>query len=79
MQARHFLIAGALVAGAFAAHTASAASLSPQATLPQSKIESSLVEQAQWRYCRRWRNECADRWGWRTRGFYRCLARRGCA
>jgi hypothetical protein len=29
-------------------------------------------------YCAAWRHECAARWGWETRGFYRCLARHGC-
>jgi hypothetical protein len=41
----------------------------------------SLVEQAQYwdiGRCRAWRRECADRWGWRTERWYRCLARHGC-
>ena len=29
-------------------------------------------------YCSAWRHECAARWGWRTRSFYRCLWRHGC-
>jgi hypothetical protein len=29
-------------------------------------------------YCVGWRHECAARWGWRTRGYYRCLWRHGC-
>lgn len=29
-------------------------------------------------YCSTWREECADRWGWRTRGYYRCMYRHGC-
>jgi hypothetical protein len=29
-------------------------------------------------YCATWRHECAARWGWGTRGFYRCLWRHGC-
>jgi hypothetical protein len=29
-------------------------------------------------YCRAWRWECADRHGWRSRRFYRCLWRHGC-
>jgi hypothetical protein len=28
--------------------------------------------------CRAWRRECADRWGWRTSRYHRCLARHGC-
>ncbi|KAB2919622.1 MAG: hypothetical protein F9K29_04710 [Hyphomicrobiaceae bacterium] len=29
-------------------------------------------------HCRHWRNVCADRWGWHTRGYHRCLWRHGC-
>ena len=29
-------------------------------------------------YCRSWRHECAERWGWGTWRFNRCLARHGC-
>jgi hypothetical protein len=29
-------------------------------------------------YCRNWRWRCADRWGWHTRRYYRCLRRHGC-
>lgn len=29
-------------------------------------------------YCYRWRHACADRWGWRGPGFYRCVRRHGC-
>ena len=29
-------------------------------------------------YCGSWRYECAARWGWHTRGYYRCLWRHGC-
>jgi hypothetical protein len=42
---------------------------------------ASLIEKAQFwdvRRCRAWRRECADRWGWRTERFHRCLARHGC-
>jgi hypothetical protein len=28
--------------------------------------------------CRGWRRECAERWGWRTDRWHRCLARHGC-
>jgi hypothetical protein len=28
--------------------------------------------------CRYWRHECARRWGWGTRRYYRCLWRHGC-
>jgi hypothetical protein len=29
-------------------------------------------------YCTAWRSECADRYGWRSRRFERCLWRHGC-
>jgi hypothetical protein len=48
---------------------------------PHSKAVAGegLVQQIQGgRYCRFIRRECAERWGWRTRGFYICLERRGC-
>jgi hypothetical protein len=40
----------------------------------------SIVEKAQWdiRRCRAWRHECAERQGWGTERFRRCLARHGC-
>ena len=28
--------------------------------------------------CRYWRRECADRWGWETRDYWRCMRRRDC-
>lgn len=31
-----------------------------------------------YRHCRRWRWECANRWGWHTPRFYRCLRYHGC-
>jgi hypothetical protein len=30
------------------------------------------------RYCRNWRGECAERWGWHTPRYRRCLRRHGC-
>ena len=29
-------------------------------------------------YCGGWRAECAARYGWQTRAYYRCLWRHGC-
>jgi hypothetical protein len=50
--------------------------------MPQTKIVDvdggSLLQKAQYGRCRYWRRECADRWGWRTPRFFRCLARHGC-
>lgn len=31
-----------------------------------------------WGYCRMWRHRCAERWGWGTWPFRRCLWRHGC-
>ena len=79
MNGKHWLVAGALVLGAAVApHATSAASLMPQSTLRVTEAEGSLVQKTQWNYCRRWRHECADRWGWRTRSYFQCLARHGC-
>lgn len=79
MNGKHWLVAGALVVGAaLAPQAASAAALAPQSTLRMSEVQDTLVQKTRWRYCRRWRHECADRWGWRTRGYFRCLARHGC-
>jgi hypothetical protein len=43
--------------------------------------QASVVEPAQfWDLgrCRAWRRECAERWGWRSERWHRCLARHGC-
>jgi hypothetical protein len=29
-------------------------------------------------HCSIWRRQCAHRWGWHTRAYYRCLWRHGC-
>jgi hypothetical protein len=29
-------------------------------------------------YCSVWRHRCANRWGWRTRAYFRCVRRHGC-
>jgi hypothetical protein len=43
--------------------------------------DNSLVQQVHWRgyrRCRHWRRECAERHGWGTRRYHRCLWRHGC-
>src|SRR5215475_4816828 len=49
---------------------------------PHSKVtvEGQLLQQVQNYpgYCRFVRRECAERFGWGSRPFYRCLERRGC-
>ena len=78
------LAAGLVLAAAmFAPVGASAAA--PQSPVPGAvTFDGTLVHKAQWGWgwghggCRAWRHECAARWGWRSRGFFRCLARHGC-
>jgi hypothetical protein len=77
MLARFALLSGLAVVGVFGAPMASAA---PQA--PSLSVENAgVVQQAQWwdiDRCRAWRRECADRWGWGSERFHRCLWRHGC-
>lgn len=69
------LLALALAAGA---QSAAAAPMS-QPALNTAELTSSMVQKTQyWGGCRRWRHECAARWGWRSRGYFRCLWRHGC-
>jgi hypothetical protein len=77
MVCKSAIVAGALLVIAAAASPASAITVGPHSKAPVA-IEDSLVQPVQYGYCRRERLICADRWGWRTPGFYRCLARRGC-
>jgi hypothetical protein len=69
------IVAGALIAAAVS--PASALTVGPHSKAPIATED--LLQQVQYGYCRRERLICADRWGWRTPGFYRCLARRGCS
>jgi hypothetical protein len=73
---RYAAIASGLILGgfAFAAQNAVAA---PAAPAYQSLQAESMVEQAQYRYCRRWNRECRARHGggWDYR---RCMRRHGC-
>jgi hypothetical protein len=57
--------------------TANAAPLALLNAAPEA--QQSIVEKAGYRnYCTRSRIECANRWGWRTWRFRRCLSIRGC-
>jgi hypothetical protein len=78
MVCKSAIVAGALLVIAAAASPASAITVGPHSKAPVA-IDDSLAQPVQYGYCRRERFICADRWGWRTPGFYRCLARRGCA
>ena len=70
-----------LTAAMLVPQTSFAAPASPQTPVPLAS-EGFAVEQVhfrrRYRYCRYWRHECADRWGWGTRRYYRCLRRHGC-
>jgi hypothetical protein len=67
--------AAAIAAAAYFAPV-SAAPFTPQQ--PAAAADAGLVQQVRWRRCRYWRHECADRWGWGTGRYYRCLWRHGC-
>ncbi len=76
---RRIAIGGGL---ALAMAVAAGSQIASAATIgPHSKMQAgdSLIQQIQGgRYCRFVRLECAERWGWNSRPFYRCLERRGC-
>ena len=77
MLRRLTILSGLAVAAALAPSPVSAGSQSPFGG-PQSP---AAVQQMQWwdfDRCRGWRRECAERWGWRTERWHRCLARHGC-
>jgi len=59
-------------------HGASAATIGPHSKWIAGEPLVQEVQGGHRYYCRRVRRECADRFGWRTRAFYRCLERRGC-
>jgi hypothetical protein len=66
-----------MLATAFSPIAATAAPGLPQSRIVQGDT-GALLQPAQYRRCHFWHRECAARWGWRTRGFYRCLWRHGC-
>jgi hypothetical protein len=74
MVCKSAIVAGALFVVAAAASPAFAITIGPRSKAPI----ATEAQPVQYGYCRRERLLCADRWGWRTPGFYRCLARRGC-
>jgi len=77
MVCKSAIVAGALFVIAAAASPASAITVGPHSKAPIATED--LAQPVQYGFCRRERFVCAERWGWRTPGFYRCLARRGCA
>jgi hypothetical protein len=69
--------------------SASASTSEAAQLLPRVETNQSLAQPVYWRrhywrpgigggYCWRWRHICADRWGWGSGRFYRCLAIHGC-
>ena len=76
---RTLTVVSGLAAAALFSPTAVVAGALPPAA--PAGVEAAGVQPAQFwdiRRCRAWRRECADRWGWRTERWYRCLARHGC-
>jgi hypothetical protein len=63
----------AMLSGAPGAATAAPVELAPLATLSKQAQSSPAAEKVHYRGGLR--RECASRWGWNTRGFYRCLGR----
>lgn len=70
------LLAAAMLALATPAGAATSAQALPRL---DTMAPQSLVEKAGWRgHCSRWRHICADRWGWGTWRFRRCMVLHGC-
>jgi hypothetical protein len=73
------VLSGLVTAAAIAPSAVKAGTASPLST--QVPARATAIEQVQfWDIgrCRAWRRECADRWGWRSARWHRCLARHGC-
>lgn len=68
--------AAALLAGAAYMTPAAAVQLPGAPAAEQSKLTETV--RYGYRHCRRWRHECAHRWGWGTWRFQRCMRRHGC-
>jgi hypothetical protein len=80
MRLNAIAVAAALAAGvALTSPLATAGSLSAPGAAAAPPASASLMQEVSYRgYCFRWRNICADRWGWGTWRFYRCLRIHGC-
>ncbi|MFA5950544.1 MAG: glycosyl hydrolase family 5 [Hyphomicrobium sp.] len=79
MQPKFLVIAAALATGVAFASPASAnvfASTKAHVSTERSTIE--LVGHRHGGRCQAWRHECADRWGWGTWRFRRCVIAHGC-
>jgi hypothetical protein len=73
---RGVVVASTLVMGGMLV-TGQSAAAAPTLPVGQTLRGEGIVQQAQYRYCRRWHRECRYRWGygWRYR---RCMRRHGC-
>jgi hypothetical protein len=72
------LVAAMLTLGVLAApQLSSAASFAPAAGI--GGPDTSAAQQVRWRdSCRYWRRECAERYGWGSRRYHRCLRFNNC-
>lgn len=77
MRLAPLLAASVVAIGLTAAATGSqAAPLTPLKGLETNQSLATTVDYR--RYCWRWRNICANRWGWGGWRFRRCMVRHGC-
>lgn len=63
-----------------AAGSANATPLASSKPMQSYAAQNSGLEQVYWGAgrCKAWRHECAERWGWGTWRFKRCLIRHAC-
>lgn len=74
---RSLLLATPILAALAVASAGGAAAAPP--VKPDRPGVAGLAETVQYRfYCRRWRHECARRWGFSGWRYRRCLTIRGC-
>jgi hypothetical protein len=74
MRIAPLLAASVVAIGLAAAGTSSQAAQS----VPQIGQNQSLVQPARYGRCIEWRHICADRWGWGSWRFRRCLRLHAC-
>jgi hypothetical protein len=77
---RTFVVLSGLAAVAALAPSAAVAGAASPLAMQMTDQATALKQVQFWDIgrCRAWRRECAERWGWRTGRWYRCLARHGC-
>jgi hypothetical protein len=79
MRAKLTLLGGLFAAAFLMPSPASAIGPSPLAgPAADSRTQLQLVQFWDIGRCRAWRRECAERWGWGSGRWHRCLARHGC-